>query len=1491
VKRLLARWNLLGTGKSLPARLARLVIYGTLLFIAFECTTAQFLWPEQAVLGVITIVLTFAIHKISDSELVTLALMFASVSATLRYGYWRFSTVAAALFDGTQHLRPLDIFFMLMLLMAESYAFLILFLGFLQTVRPLKRKPVPLPADVEEWPDVDILVPTYNEPLAIVRSTVFAAINMDYPPDKMHVYVCDDGKRPEFAAFCESVDVGYITRKGNAHAKAGNINHALTLMDARYVAIFDCDHVPTRSFLQMTLGWFGRDERLAMLQTPHFFYSPDPFERNLSHFKIIPNEGELFYGVLQDGNDLWNATFFCGSCAVLRRTALDEIGGIAVETVTEDAHTSLRMQTKGWNTAYINIPQAAGLATESLSSHVGQRIRWARGMVQILRTDNPLTAKGLKWPQRICYLNAMMHFLYAVPRLVFLTAPLVYMLAGLINIPGYWLAIFAYSMPHLLLANVVNFRVQGKYRYSFWNEVYETVLAPYILMPTLLALFNPKLGKFNVTAKGGLVSESYFDRKIARPYVWLILANIAGLIMVPIRILYLDPGRPGTVVMNAVWILFNLVILGTANAAAIEAQQLRNNVRIDLRVPLEIRLSDGMSLFGESVDLSLSGSSIQLEEEFALSKGSAVTLVFPLRDQEAAFPAIVVGSNGKSLRMKYEELTLKQEELLTLVLYSRADTWLSRNEQRAVDRPLHSFLRMLQLSVRGIRYACFGRFARKPGPAFAGARATASLIFFCLLLAHATSALGQPKPGARHGAQASVQRGDAADAPDTAPEAAAAGAPVGQGPGTFHDTLTLGSLGNPDGLEFRGVDSTANIEFTMPENQVVQQATLNLHYGFSPGLLPQISHMNVLVNGTMVATLPAPVPNGQAQLAMSTTLTLPAELLARTNTLSLQFIGHYTRSCEDPSNTTLWARVSPNTTIDLAGSSIALANDLKQLPMPFFDGQVSTAKASIPFLFLSPPSLKAVQAAGVLSSWFGVRAKSRTLSFPVTVGGTVPRGNVVLFAGDGSNLPPSLAIDGGGPRLAVRANPSDPYGKVLVIEGDDDAQLLTAVRSVVLGDNLLQGAVAHIQGFALPQPRKADDAPLWISTEHPTPLWMYSNDHTLQSDGSSGLRVYVRVPPDLYFGDRKVVPLDLDYRYNAVSIANNSTLRATMNGGLVNELRLPQQNNPHQQLATTLQVPMIDMRPFSNTLLFNFYFQIAKKGYCQDTPPIDLQGAILRSSYLDVTGVPHWAAMPNLELFSNAGFPFTRYADLSQTIAVLPSIPSATEIEVYLNLLSFFGEQTGYPALRVSTADASSLGQDADYLILGTQSDQPAFTQLGDALPVTMNSDGLTVRDTDNLYTRLRHAWWQVAQLRPNWWWKATHGPDRNGLVASIGEFPDALLEGIESPWHKHRSVVTIALRNDESADAFTNAFLGSSTSSAISDSVSVLHGTDFTSYRLDDSFYRVGSLPWYAYLRYRLLEYPWLIVLFAFLLGLLVVPWMRARLDQRQKDRLEVGK
>jgi cellulose synthase (UDP-forming) len=230
----------------------------------------------------------------------TVSLCLAALSSliSLRYLYWRLTetlefTTFWQTFLGTG------------LIFAEIYAVVALVLAYFQVAWPLDRKPVPLPDDPETWPSVDIFIPSYNESLEIVRPTVFAAMAIDWPQHKMNVYILDDGRRDDFRRFAEEVGCGYIIRPDNKGAKAGNINHALTVTDSEYVVIFDCDHVATRAFLQLTVGWMIRDRGLCMVQTPHHFYSPDPFERNLSSGQRVPNEGLLFYGLIQQGNDFW----------------------------------------------------------------------------------------------------------------------------------------------------------------------------------------------------------------------------------------------------------------------------------------------------------------------------------------------------------------------------------------------------------------------------------------------------------------------------------------------------------------------------------------------------------------------------------------------------------------------------------------------------------------------------------------------------------------------------------------------------------------------------------------------------------------------------------------------------------------------------------------------------------------------------------------------------------------------------------------------------------------------------------------------------------------------------------------------------------------------------------------------------------------------------------------------------------------------------------
>src|ERR1700722_1489932 len=719
-----------------------MLVFCLTLFLLLQLISLYLSWPKQAILGGVILLLALTANRLSASRVVTLALMLISITATLRYAWWRTRLLIDFFSDQTNNRVSIDSVFMLILISAEAYTILIMVLGYMQTMCPLKRMPIRLPNDETQWPHVDILIPTYNEPLSLVRYTALAANAIDYPPEKLHVYILDDGTRESFREFAEAAGVGYITRAKHDHAKAGNINHALKQMSSELVTIFDCAHVPTRSFLQVTVGLFLAQKKLAMLQTPHHFYSPDPFERNLLRYKTIPSEAELFYGIIQDGNDFWNATFFCCSCALIRRSALDEVGGIATETVTEDAHTSLRMQKLGYGTAYINVPQAAGLATETLSAHVGQRIRWARGMIQIFRTDNPLLARGMKFTQRLCYFNAMAHFMYPVPRLVFLGAPLVYMLLGKSIIPGYWLAILAYAVPHLILSSLTNSRIQGRHRHSFWNEIYEPVLAPYILAPTLLALINPKLGKFNVTDKGSTLSETHFDGKIARPTKWMLMINLLGVLVAPYRLFIKDPGHKGTVISNLIWILFNMVILGVAAAVANEQKQRRGAVRIAVKIPVRMDFQNSHPMGGMTIDMSVGGASVKFSGDVPCAIGDLFRLAFPKHCGDEDIGAKVLGISDGELRLAFSAPTIAEQETLTRALYSRADAWLTPAETIEDDRPFRSLGRVTVLSFTGIYEICRSFFPERRTATKSRPAQTAALIVLACVLGACPPLLG-----------------------------------------------------------------------------------------------------------------------------------------------------------------------------------------------------------------------------------------------------------------------------------------------------------------------------------------------------------------------------------------------------------------------------------------------------------------------------------------------------------------------------------------------------------------------------------------------------------------------------------------------------------------------------------------------------------------------------------------------------------------------------
>jgi cellulose synthase (UDP-forming) len=634
------------------------------------------------------------------SEYLHLLLICLSVLVTLRYFYYR--TTYTLNFDNW-----LNSAFSLLLYFAELYAIATLMLAYFQTARLQTRKPIDLdqfPQD--QWYTVDVFIPTYNEDIEIVRKTVVGALAIDYPADKKHVYVLDDGRkfpdrRELLQQMCEELGCTMLTRENNEHAKAGNINTAFGKTNGDLILILDCDHIPSHTFLKETVGFFF-NEKVALVQTPHWFYNPDPFERNLRTGGRVPVSNELFYKVLQKGNDFWNAAFFCGSAAVVRRKHVLEVGGIATETVTEDCHTALRLHSMGYETVYYDKIMVAGLAPEKFSSYVGQQVRWARGMAQILRLENPLFNPKLKLSigQRLCYLSATSHFFFGFPRLMYAVAPTLFLLFGINSVRGLGLETLFYALPHIILSMQTNHIRYKHVRFSFWNEIYEFAMSFQAGIVTLLAMINPRLGKFNVTDKGLSVTKRNFDLDSIRYLVILGAITGASLLAVPFWLL-LSPRDTEAVLINTLWCGFNLLLVVAACLAAFEQPQLRRAHRLPRKITAIIH-SDDRSWTGHTINVSESGTLILLDTWPNIPDQVRVELVGDFGARALLDAEVIRGIATDKLQtlLAIDFINVSQTQLddLTVVIYSDVQEWYSQNRVE-VDKPLAS-LRFISTSLR-----------------------------------------------------------------------------------------------------------------------------------------------------------------------------------------------------------------------------------------------------------------------------------------------------------------------------------------------------------------------------------------------------------------------------------------------------------------------------------------------------------------------------------------------------------------------------------------------------------------------------------------------------------------------------------------------------------------------------------------------------------------------------------------------------------------------
>ncbi len=515
----------------------------------------------------------------------------------------------------------------------------------------------------------DIFITTWNEPVEMLRNTVLAAKQVRHAGK---IWLLDDGVRPEMRELAAELGIQYIARVDRSHAKAGNLNNALLHSDAELVAIFDCDHAPSPDFLEKTIGYF-QDPKVGFVQTPQDFYNVDSFQHRGSQVDgEVWHEQTLFYRVIQPGKDRWNAAFFCGSCAVIRRAALDDIGGFATGTITEDLHTSLKLHKRGWHSAYHTEALAFGLSPANLEQYDTQRLRWARGAMQVWSKEGFLFNKGLTLAQRLSYLGSTGTYFEGWQKAIVYFMPMVVMFTGwlpLVQIGPGFLFLFCLWM---LSGMVVNEIVSRGYAKTMWMEEYN-FFRYFTFIRATFALVIPLNWRFVVTPKGRVTNIRF--PAILLPQA---LVGVGAFFALAFGTwLYQTQSHlpPAVYAVTVVFLAYNLILAGKSLDFAIHhLGQRRGSHRFPLPMLVSL-ITEGKEEHLVAEDVSSDG--LMLSGGAHLQIGEIVEGTIPLPGEQLRFRAEVVrrSADGECVGLQFRWSAPGDADPLNACLYGNTLQW------------------------------------------------------------------------------------------------------------------------------------------------------------------------------------------------------------------------------------------------------------------------------------------------------------------------------------------------------------------------------------------------------------------------------------------------------------------------------------------------------------------------------------------------------------------------------------------------------------------------------------------------------------------------------------------------------------------------------------------------------------------------------------------------------------------------------------------------
>ncbi|WP_337012952.1 cellulose biosynthesis cyclic di-GMP-binding regulatory protein BcsB [Pantoea sp. AS142] len=686
--------------------------------------------------------------------------------------------------------------------------------------------------------------------------------------------------------------------------------------------------------------------------------------------------------------------------------------------------------------------------------------------------------------------------------------------------------------------------------------------------------------------------------------------------------------------------------------------------------------------------------------------------------------------------------------------------------------------------------------------------------------------------------------------------------------------ISVAQMGQSRGITLTGGQLQSGITFTLPNDEVITNARLNLTLRVSAALAARNTSLQLMLNGQPLGTLPLGATDSDVS---DYELDIPAAMVVSNNNLSFKINDADKLLCEKESAQQYQVTILPNTSLHLEGQQLNIGTSLRNFPRPFLDPQRMTA-ATVTVGFASNVSPDAVSAAALVASWLGIQSDYRGIRFPV-VRGELPENNGILFGHPGDRIGALTFPASNGPMLQVVDNPNNPVYKLLLVSGHNDDQLRQAANRLTTQPLATNESHLHVPAQTIVN-RKPYDAPRWINTDRPVRLSeLLRKDQSLTSSGiwHDALRVNFRAAPDLFLWDGNTVPVNLHYRFPSESWIDedNSFLNVMLNGTFLRNLTVNKvgllESAWHRLGGDARQEQyQLNLEPYliygDNQLALYFNIKPRADAPCGVLLNNNIKSRIEEDSWIDLSHTRHFSMLPNLAYFVGASFPFSRLADFGQTTLLLPEMPSDAELSTLLDLAARAGNATGIALTQNQVLFGLPGGgthlariQQSDLLAVSTTGNRAFNQAMLAASPYDATGTTFGVKEPDTL-EKLR-GWltgdWSRQQL------------DADRYFSSNESWRGFL--SYRSPWNRDRLVVMTVATSDDQLLRLHNDLSSAQINAAVrGDTAIITDENGMRSFRVGAQF-PSGELPWYMMVVWYANQHSVLLAVVAMLLSALV--------------------